>query len=113
MASRYFAVAGVNIVTLKMNRTLSSAMVMTFADIRIMIAEVSTSIQLVAVGSRSEEHTSELQSRFELVCRLLLEKNNERKGQCVRGEVGVRKLSKRSSPDNTTARCERNSERDK
>src|SRR5207249_10423626 len=25
--------------------------------------------------SRSEEHTSELQSRFDLVCRLLLEKN--------------------------------------
>src|SRR5437868_10611685 len=33
-----------------------------------------------AVGSccvfRSEEHTSELQSRFDLVCRLLLEKKN-------------------------------------
>src|SRR5437868_4926724 len=28
------------------------------------------------VGCRSEEHTSELQSRFELVCRLLLEKKN-------------------------------------
>src|SRR5699024_12036922 len=27
-----------------------------------------------AVGLRSEEHTSELQSRFDLVCRLLLEK---------------------------------------
>src|SRR5207249_7385988 len=27
-------------------------------------------------GSRSEEHTSELQSRFDLVCRLLLEKKN-------------------------------------
>src|SRR5438067_11353365 len=26
---------------------------------------------------RSEEHTSELQSRFDLVCRLLLEKTNE------------------------------------
>src|SRR5699024_12762849 len=26
---------------------------------------------------RSEEHTSELQSRFDLVCRLLLEKKNE------------------------------------
>src|SRR5699024_11323761 len=26
--------------------------------------------------TRSEEHTSELQSRFELVCRLLLEKEN-------------------------------------
>src|SRR5438067_4987151 len=29
---------------------------------------------------RSEEHTSELQSRFDLVCRLLLEKKNERGG---------------------------------
>src|SRR5207249_9495651 len=28
-----------------------------------------------AERSRSEEHTSELQSRFDLVCRLLLEKN--------------------------------------
>src|SRR5437870_13348263 len=29
-------------------------------------------------GKRSEEHTSELQSRGHLVCRLLLEKKNER-----------------------------------
>src|SRR5690606_40223829 len=29
-------------------------------------------------GNRSEEHTSELQSRENLVCRLLLEKKNER-----------------------------------
>src|SRR3712207_7164040 len=29
-------------------------------------------------GSRSEEHTSELQSRQYLVCRLLLEKKNQR-----------------------------------
>src|SRR5437868_9972153 len=29
-----------------------------------------------AVPLRSEEHTSELQSRFDLVCRLLLEKKN-------------------------------------
>src|SRR5437868_7966441 len=28
------------------------------------------------MAARSEEHTSELQSRFEVVCRLLLEKNN-------------------------------------
>src|SRR5699024_12822629 len=28
-------------------------------------------------NSRSEEHTSELQSRFDLVCRLLLEKKNK------------------------------------
>src|SRR5207249_11724411 len=30
-------------------------------------------ITLQPVGKRSEEHTSELQSRFDLVCRLLLE----------------------------------------
>src|SRR5689334_24344219 len=29
-------------------------------------------------GDRSEEHTSELQSQFHLVCRLLLEKKNKR-----------------------------------
>src|SRR5207249_10138932 len=30
-------------------------------------------------ATRSEEHTSELQSRFDLVCRLLLEKKNKMK----------------------------------
>src|SRR5438067_9995901 len=30
-------------------------------------------------GPRSEEHTSELQSRFDLVCRLLLEKKKKNK----------------------------------
>src|SRR5438094_1173210 len=30
----------------------------------------------LATGERSEEHTSELQSPYELVCRLLLEKKN-------------------------------------
>src|SRR5699024_11681627 len=29
------------------------------------------------ISRRSEEHTSELQSRFDLVCRLLLEKKNK------------------------------------
>src|SRR3989449_6973276 len=32
------------------------------------------------VATRSEEHTSELQSRLHLVCRLLLEKKNRRNG---------------------------------
>src|SRR5207247_5647913 len=31
----------------------------------------------ISDGLRSEEHTSELQSRVDLVCRLLLEKKNE------------------------------------
>src|SRR3989449_9836946 len=33
----------------------------------------------IAVETRSEEHTSELQSRLHLVCRLLLEKKKKRK----------------------------------
>src|SRR2546422_6560574 len=34
---------------------------------------------LLAVEPRSEEHTSELQSRLHLVCRLLLEKKKKKK----------------------------------
>src|SRR5699024_12382571 len=36
-----------------------------------------THSQAKATCSRSEEHTSELQSRFDLVCRLLLEKKKK------------------------------------
>src|SRR2546422_4375240 len=35
---------------------------------------------------RSEEHTSELQSRLHLVCRLLLEKKKEIRAQNIHGE---------------------------
>src|SRR5438309_5937796 len=34
---------------------------------------------LIGTASRSEEHTSELQSQFHLVCRLLLEKKKKKK----------------------------------
>src|SRR5699024_12098976 len=37
---------------------------------------------------RSEEHTSELQSRFDLVCRLLLEKKKEKKKATDRARDG-------------------------
>src|SRR2546422_6908507 len=36
-------------------------------------------VERVAEGDRSEEHTSELQSRLHLVCRLLLEKKKKTK----------------------------------
>src|SRR5699024_11259495 len=35
-------------------------------------------LPLVTLDERSEEHTSELQSRFDLVCRLLLEKKKNK-----------------------------------
>src|SRR3712207_8592244 len=37
---------------------------------------VRDSLERTATGKRSEEHTSELQSRQYIVCRLLLEKKN-------------------------------------
>src|SRR5207249_10461899 len=37
-------------------------------------AQITSSSRSRPISSRSEEHTSELQSRFDLVCRLLLEK---------------------------------------
>src|SRR5438132_4858310 len=42
------------------------------------------------VDARSEEHTSELQSHSDLVCRLLLEKKKKKKGQLMKTE-SVRK----------------------
>src|SRR5207248_8489958 len=38
----------------------------------------------LALGKRSEEHTSELQSPYDLVCRLLLEKKKKTKRQITR-----------------------------
>src|SRR5699024_2229542 len=39
-------------------------------------ADLLGRLEALAPEDRSEEHTSELQSRFDLVCRLLLEKKN-------------------------------------
>src|SRR2546429_812220 len=44
--------------------------------------KVSRSNSLAKAAFRSEEHTSELQSRLHLVCRLLLEKKKQQ-SQCV------------------------------
>src|SRR5687768_410496 len=42
-------------------------------------------IGIPASASRSEEHTSELQSRLHLVCRLLLEKKKKRRIETIEG----------------------------
>src|SRR5689334_24807931 len=43
------------------------------------ISPKDTNNQPIGGQSRSEEHTSELQSQFHLVCRLLLEKKKKKK----------------------------------
>src|SRR5437660_6037321 len=51
----------------------------------------SSAVSICSSELRSEEHTSELQSRGHLVCRLLLEKKNDKfvMKQMVRGCVRV------------------------
>src|SRR5690606_41322832 len=56
------------------DRTLRSAPITRFGSGRALCPAVGFER---AIGSRSEEHTSELQSRENLVCRLLLEKKKQ------------------------------------
>src|SRR5207249_9084225 len=42
-------------------------------------AKIFAKAEMRVMRGRSEEHTSELQSRFDLVCRLLLEKKKKKK----------------------------------
>src|SRR5689334_24232109 len=48
---------------------------------------------LAAGGARSEEHTSELQSQFHLVCRLLLEKKKKRSELAGSGSGRLRSVT--------------------
>src|SRR5207249_5667677 len=47
-------------------------------------------------GTRSEEHTSELQSRFDLVCRLLLEKKKKKKKKYKKKKKKKKKTKKKN-----------------
>src|SRR5207249_12276022 len=52
-----------------------------YPDLPVPAGEVSEARGRLFEGVRSEEHTSELQSRFDLVCRLLLEKKKKKTTQ--------------------------------
>src|SRR5207249_3842602 len=68
-------------------------------------AVLSRNSHLSGALSRSEEHTSELQSRFDLVCRLLLEKKKNNKYNYKRlGRTGISLLRYiRTSPNSQRA----------
>src|SRR2546429_1053924 len=69
------------------------------AAARSMLPEtVSTANRCTRPASRSEEHTSELQSRLHLVCRLLLEKKKTQMQRLSRSPMGVSQLHVRSDP---------------
>src|SRR5438094_3832314 len=47
--------------------------------------------QPAANSSRSEEHTSELQSPYDLVCRLLLEKKKKKITKHIKNEIVIKR----------------------
>src|SRR5437868_10735769 len=62
--------------------TIASAVIAAFKEVQPKVPFV------VRLEGRSEEHTSELQSRFDLVCRLLLEKKKKYKPkQCENYDI--------------------------
>src|SRR5438034_5818871 len=74
-------------------------------DTRVCGDELAHVDRLLEVHLRSEEHTSELQSHSDLVCRLLLEKKKKLNGSAkLRRTHGcVRGLQPRYSPADTSA----------
>src|SRR5699024_11374375 len=64
-------------------------------------------ITVASYNERSEEHTSELQSRFEFVCRLLLEKNKTFSSWTSRRTISTstRKRCWRASSPSSRERC--------
>src|SRR5690606_41826686 len=76
-------------------------------DLRLVVGgatgEVVRRVQAQASSRRSEEHTSELQSRENLVCRLLLEKKNRQINPTCRSPTTRRRARSRTSIDSTRA----------
>src|SRR5260221_6478296 len=66
----------------------------------------SVSFSLVCTGRRSEEHTSELQSHSDLVCRLLLEKKKQSRSRRVRRPRTATGCGERTAATTETVRCE-------
>src|SRR5258707_4508724 len=68
------------------------------ADPQTMASSIATPLELQTPWSRSEEHTSELQSRQYLVCRLLLEKKKK-----VRHRLHARDMQETATPTLTAS----------
>src|SRR3989449_6295329 len=76
------------LVAVRKRRWMGMGMALVLALLSLALAALAATISLATRGyqaltretvARSEEHTSELQSRLHLVCRLLLEKKKTRK----------------------------------
>src|SRR5207249_5762855 len=75
-------------------RVIAAALRADRSDLKRLLEDVDVVSISEDALQRSEEHTSELQSRFDLVCRLLLEKKKKQRGP-VGGRVAARHLDRR------------------
>src|SRR5207249_9933360 len=88
------ATSTTDIYTLSLHDALPILITRFFSSRDVMIASLISVFAMAAlIGAiflldRSEEHTSELQSRFDLVCRLLLEKKKKRVSTEMRNHDG-------------------------
>src|SRR5207302_9409734 len=74
--------------------TLFRSLVADPQRIRIRRRDLGDRLEVLAIG-RSEEHTSELQSRENLVCRLLLEKKKKKKKKKIKINKKKKKTKKK------------------
>src|SRR5699024_12620326 len=65
--------------------------ILSFISTRSIAGSLYSTISLISFWKRSEEHTSELQSRFDLVCRLLPEKKKGHGDLC--SQSGTRRAA--------------------
>src|SRR2546422_2929900 len=86
--------------TLFRSRRFGVLLIADLASFYVMRALLRAVRDNAALGERSEEHTSELQSRLHLVCRLLLEK---KKKTIASNSTSVNNTSKQHRPIARTA----------
>ena len=81
MNQSYFKKAGIGLLVIGFYFFFSYMEGLPFLLLGIDVNTLSNAIKIpyLLIYQRSEEHTSELQSRFDLVCRLLLEKKKKKK----------------------------------
>src|SRR5438067_10521000 len=103
----FIATITTEIYTLSLHDALPISHMQNFKEIAEAFLSHDAAIQVSSVRdrNRSEEHTSELQSRFDLVCRLLLEKKKKEKlisynlEYCAALELTARAVAQASRQD--------------
>src|SRR3712207_7475344 len=74
---RSIAQSGAPLSMVRLSNPAETAISLSLAGHRTIVGYAEKALALRGIGMRSEEHTSELQSRQYLVCRLLLDKKTK------------------------------------